>query len=183
MDELKKIKKAKLYIDEMANGVNPINGISALPTDTINNIEISRCLFYVSNILSQIIENKGKYKTEKTYKIKFFISDDKLKDFAFSDSPIVISEITNRLNDLADLNICKKLKATDITSWLVEIGVLEIQNAISGKTYKIPTQQGKKLGLTTEIRFGHAGEYTVVIYSREAQQFIIDNIEAIIATT
>lgn len=182
MDELEKMKKAKLYIDEMANGVNPINGIPALPTDTINNIEVSRCLFYVSNILNQIIVNDGKYKVEKAKKIKFFISDDKIKDFVFSDIPTTISEITNRLNDLTDLNICKKLKATDITSWLVEIGVLKIQNTTSGKAYKIPTEQGKKLGLATEMRLGNTGEYTVVIYNRKAQQFIIDNIEAIIST-
>ena len=40
---------------------------------------------------------------------------------------------------------------------------------------------GKSLGITTTVRSGQNGEYTAVIYSKEAQQFILDNLDAIAA--
>ena len=49
-----------------------------------------------------------------------------------------------------------------------------------GKTAKLPTEQGKAMGISTEERFGQAGTYHVTVYNKEAQQFILDNIEAII---
>ena len=35
-------------------------------------------------------------------------------------------------------------------------------------------------GIFTEVRMGRAGEYTVVLYSRKAQEFVIDNIDAVV---
>ena len=50
-----------------------------------------------------------------------------------------------------------------------------------GKTSKLPTEQGSNIGISTEVRTGQRGEYTVVVYNKEAQAFIVDNLEAIIA--
>lgn len=78
---------------------------------------------------------------------------------------------------------CKKLKHSDITAWLIEIGALKVISYPDGKTIKRPTASGEKLGISTEIRMGMYGAYTVVIYNRAAQQFILDNIDAVIAAT
>ena len=43
-----------------------------------------------------------------------------------------------------------------------------------------PTKRGTELGIFTEKRTGINGEYAVVIYNKDAQQFILDNIEAIV---
>ena len=45
------LKHAKGYIEKLANGINPLTGENIPETDIINNIRISRCLFYVNNIL------------------------------------------------------------------------------------------------------------------------------------
>ena len=45
MTEYEKMQHAKTYIDKLANGINPIDDTPAAPTDIINNISISRCLF------------------------------------------------------------------------------------------------------------------------------------------
>ena len=37
-----------------------------------------------------------------------------------------------------------------------------------------------ELGISTEERNGVIGNYTAVVYNRQAQQFIVDNIDAII---
>ena len=182
MTELEKMQRAKMYIDKLANGINPLNDLPAAESDVINNIRISRCLFYVSDILRQVIESNGVQSKEKSTKKPFFLSVDSRKQFSFSATPISISEITKRINDLVDVDTYKKLKHTDITSWLIEINALEVCSTANGKTVKRPTEQGKALGISTEKRIGRNGEYTVVLYNQEAQQFILDNMDTIIAT-
>lgn len=82
---------------------------------------------------------------------------------------------------MADLNTFRKINHTAISSWFMEIGALESRNTADDKSSKSPTEQGKEIGISTEIRTGMNGEYVAVVYSREAQQFIIDNIEAVIS--
>lgn len=51
------LKHAKEYISKMANGINPLNGEKVKDDDLINNIRISRCLFYVNDVLNDILVN------------------------------------------------------------------------------------------------------------------------------
>lgn len=70
----------------------------------------------------------------------------------------------------------KKLKATDITEWLLSMGVLKVEE-VNGKNCKFPTYDGTKLGLSIERRESKAGErYFVTVYNHKAQQFILDNL-------
>lgn len=180
MTELEKMQRAKMYIDKLANGINPLDDTLAADLDLVNQVRISRCLFYVSDILRQVIDNNGVISKARSSKKAFFLSAESINKFSFSVTPIPISEITNRLNALADLDVCYKLKHSDITSWLIEIGALETIST-NGKTVKRPTEQGRELGISVEKRMGFNGEYVVVIYNKEAQQLILDNIDAILA--
>lgn len=48
MEEREKLAAAKKYLDDLANGVDPLTG-RILPEDSgVNNVRVSRCLFYVS---------------------------------------------------------------------------------------------------------------------------------------
>lgn len=181
MTELEKMQRAKMYIDKLANGINPIDDEPAADSDIINNVRLSRCLFYVSDILRQVIDNNGVVGKTKVSKKAFSISAEEIRKFEFSATPITISEMTKRLNSVADLDTCHKLNYSAITSWLMEIGALESRNNTDGKSVKRPTEQGKALGISTEKRMGVNGEYVVVLYNKEAQQFIIDNLEAVTA--
>ena len=181
MTELEKMQRAKMYIDKLANGINPIDDEPAADSDIINNVRLSRCLFYVSGVLGQVIDNHGVIGKAKVLKKAFSISAEDIRKFEFSATPITISEMTKRLNSVADLDTCHKLNYSAITSWLVEIGALESRSNADGKSTKRPTEQGKALGISTEKRVGVNGEYVVVLYNREAQQFIIDNLEAVTA--
>ena len=59
MTELEKIKRAKIYMDKLANGINPIDETMVPDEDVVNNVRISRCFFFVSDVLQQVIENGG----------------------------------------------------------------------------------------------------------------------------
>lgn len=55
MTELEKIERAKMYMDKLANGINPIDDTMAPDDDLINNVRLSRCFFFVSDVLRQVM--------------------------------------------------------------------------------------------------------------------------------
>lgn len=73
----------------------------------------------------------------------------------------------------------KSLRSGVITRWLLGIGALEQVQLPSGKTTRLPTPQGRGLGLITQEFQGENSVYSVVLYKPEAQQFIFDNLDAI----
>ena len=46
-----KVTVALDWITKLANGMNPIDGSILPDSDIVNNVHISRCLFFVSNLL------------------------------------------------------------------------------------------------------------------------------------
>lgn len=183
MTELEKIERAKMYMDKLANGINPIDNAMVPETDVIHNVRLSRCFFFISDVLRQIIENGGltpPTASKKPKKLPFSLPYEKRNAFAFSEMPIPVSEIAKRLNILADDETMKKISYAGITSWLVEIGMLAQMTSPSGHTTKQPTADGLELGIMTEERMGSQGPYRVVLYNAQAQQFILDNLDAII---
>ena len=57
--ELEILIHAKGYLDKLANGINPLTDEPLPETDVVNQVRISRCLFYVSGVLRQVIEQGG----------------------------------------------------------------------------------------------------------------------------
>ena len=51
MTELEKIAYAKSFIDKLANGINPLDDKPIPEGDIANNVRLSRCFFYVADIL------------------------------------------------------------------------------------------------------------------------------------
>ena len=180
MTELETIARAKMYIDKLANGINPLDDTAVAENDIVNNVRISRCLFFVSDTLRRVLENGGVGVTSRVKKNKFKITAEELEKFAFSDRPITISEITKRINDIADTENSKKLSHNTITSWLSEIGMLNEMINTEGKKRKRPTAEGAELGIFVKERIGQHGIYHVVLYNKSAQKFIVDNIPSVI---
>lgn len=179
LNENEKLLKAKSHLDKLANGINPITNELASENDTINNIHISRCLFYVSDVLRNLIENNSNPQKKKNSKIPFSVTPQQLADYVFDDNPITVTEITKKLNNLIDTEEMKGIKTTSITNWLIKINMLEYFADENGKNHKIPTENGIQLGITTQERLGMYGSYKVVLYDSNVQQFILDNIDTI----
>ena len=180
MTELEKMERAKMYIDKLANGINPIDNMVIPDGDAVNNVRLSRCFFYVSDVLRQVIDNGGVVSAKRMKKVPFAITFEKIQKYEFSDEAIALSKIADRINELIDTNTMKKISYRNIAGWLVEIGMLEVLTKTDGKTSKVPTEMGKNIGISTELRIGQYGNYEIVVYNHTAQQFIIDNIDAII---
>lgn len=181
MTEIEKIEYTKAFIDKLANGINPIDDTPIPDGDLLNNVRISRCMFYVSDILGQVISNNGfKKKTSDKNKAPFYLNAEKILQFPYSEEPIGITEIAKRINSLIDENTMKKLKVTSITEWLVDIDMLYSELHSDGKKSRRATSRGVSLGISEQIYQGQYGEYKKLLYNEAAQHFIIDNIEAVV---
>ncbi len=181
MTELETIARAQMYLEKLANGINPLTGEEVAENDIVNNVRISRCMFYVSNLLKEIVDNKGKYKAEMPDRVPFTITPEQIQNFEFSDNPISISEITKRFNALIDTIHVKEIKYTIISEWLTQSGMLT-EITVNNKTRKRPSSSGINIGIIVEERMSKYGTpYEGVFYSLNAQRFIVDNIYAIIA--
>lgn len=184
MTESEKIQRAKMYIDKLANGIDPITD-TLIPQDNIlNNVRLSRCFCYVSDILRQIIENECATQSfnhsEKPKRKTFHLIPGQKNSFSFSLKPVRISDIVKQLNENVDTSIMRKISATTITNWLLEIGLLERTEMLNGKRIRIPTKQGAYVGLTSQLCQSPEGEYYAVMYNIDAQHFILDNLETIL---
>lgn len=180
MEQFEILSRAKLYIDKLANGINPLNDQPVDENDIVNNVRLSRCFFYVSDVLRQVIENGGVVHKPNKKRMDFTISDEALSNYEYSDVPISITHVVRRLNNLINQNEVKKLSYKVISNWLKTIGMLEDANGKYGNVRTCPTKAGEEMGITIESRVGRRGEYFATYYNRNAQEFIINHVQSII---
>ena len=183
MTELEKIAYAKSFIDKLANGINPVDDTPIPDGDIANNVRLSRCFFYVSDILRQVIENGGTVANQsaKVRKQEFSLTSSERARLLVSEKALTVTEIANYLNGHINQEVTKKITGASINDWLMSIGLLEIVKLQNGKQRKQPTVQGNEMGIFVDERNGQFGQYYVVLFTSEAQQLIYDNIEAIVS--
>ena len=180
MTDIEIMQRAKLYIDKLANGVNPITDKPVSDEDCINNVRITRCLFYVSDVLRKVIENGG-ISESKEEKAPFYISQEQLSHYSISEKPISMSEMASRINDLADSTSMKKIRYSAFANYLINNGFLKEVEGEDGKTSKEPTEKGFEVGIIREERIGRTGrQYHVNLLTHKAQKFLIDNMSFIV---
>ena len=100
--------------------------------------------------------------------------------FEYSNVPITATEIFNRIMAVGPQEGVKKLPKRNLTKWLLALGLIE-EVVVNETRIKRPTESGREIGILLEERWGQRGSYYVVLYNRDAQQFIIDNIEAMLS--
>ncbi len=184
MNELDKILYTKLFVDKLASGVNPLDDSPIPPSDLLRNTRISNCMGYVSDILGKVIANGGispPKSSRNTGTLPFEITDEQIANVPLGETPISLSMFVKQINEQIDQDVYKKLKAKSVGDWLVDINMLFCE-IVHDKSRKSPTEQGKSMGIFTEHRRSSMGiPYTVVLYSVQARQFILDNMDAIVA--
>ena len=172
MTELEKIEYTKGFVDKLAEGINPIDGTPIAEGDLLNNVRISRCMYYVSDILRRVIENGGieGKKPAKRGRAPFALSDSARRGLIPADEPLRISQVTSLINEKVDPEAMKNLRSGVITRWLLGIGALEQVQLPSGKETKLPTPQGRSLtdlGVTPDVEIEYDDEtYAKLYYSQ-----------------
>jgi len=182
MTEMEKLLNAKDYMDKLSNGINPVTDEVLTIDVLLNNVNLSRCFFYMSDILRQVIENGGsitKRARSRTTLTPFELADEMRSKIEITTTPTMIKHLTDRINSLIDENTMRKLKVTAFTGWLVNNGFL-CEEVVDERKRKVPTKAGEKLGIYSESRDGHYGSYLAILYKESAQRHILENLDQII---
>lgn len=180
MTELETLQRAKIYMEKLANGINPLDDTAIPDNEVVNHVRLSRCFFYVADVLRQVIENGGTKPPKKLKKEPFALPLEKRMLFEFSETPIPISEVSKRINMLVETENMATLSYRSIRDWLVSLGMLEDVLDSNGKPTKRPTSYGESMGIALDSRIGLQGPYFVTVYHLAAQHFIMDNLDAIV---
>jgi hypothetical protein len=178
MTELETMQRAKMYLDKLAQGIDPISGVE-IPEDSIlNNVRLARCFFYVSGVLKKVIDNGGVV-VPYSQNSGFFMTQKQLATVSLPGHSMRITQFIDLLWTATENPNMKRPGGSAITNWLVEKEFLEKVTNPNGKQHRIPTDAGRQIGIYTEMRQGQHGEYEAVLYSKDAQQFLLDHIQEI----
>lgn len=179
MTELETMQRAKMYMDQLAQGMDPISGGSLPVGSGLDQQRLSRCFAYVSGVLQKVIENGGVVgNREKT--VEFALTPQQRQSVLIYDQPVRISDWIETLYRAAGNPDMKRLNAGKITEWLVMGGFLVKQVDQEGRIHRVPTERGAALGLTVQQRQGRDGLYFTVYYSAAAQRYLMDNLDNIL---
>ena len=186
MDDIEIMKRAKQYIESLANGIDPLTGNEIADDDIVNNVRISRCLFYTAGVLQKVIDNGGEILRERqkrSGKADFALTDEQALALEPDEADLTVSKVADIINSKIDENVMRTLKAAVINRWLIQKGLLT-EVTINGRQYKHATSAGESIGIKLIDRVSQTGiPYKQCVYSPEAQRFIFDNIDAITAFT
>ena len=167
-----KLRVAIDWISKLANGVNPIDGSILPENDIVNNVHISRCLFFVSNMLEDI--EKKKQGQTKQYEQEFQLTPEAAARVYISERT-GIAMFVKEINKVIPENM-KPLSASKVTQWLVSVGYLVEQERNDGHKYKAPSELGASIGISSSWKDGSQGQYLAISYDANAQRFILENL-------
>lgn len=202
MTEAQRILYAKTYIDKMANGQNPLTDEYLPDSDLLNNVKITRCLFYVSSLLEELCELKGENANTNTHtdtkpyrnaatqskkpyaskgKPKFCATQQMTDNFPYRSGGIYTRDIADYFNAEADKIGMRKVYTSAIFAWLTKNGYL-LDVTANGISYKTASGKGKQIGIIAEPRKDKEGKYyTTVKIGIDAQKLIVAHINEIAA--
>lgn len=130
------------------------------------------------DVLRRVAENGGITAPKGRRRVPFAITQEQLQEVRFSREPLRVTELCKRITDAAAQEGGKRLTNAVVLEWLESVGMLEKQEDAEGKRSRRPTEAGRQIGIVEEERTGTYGTYIAVLYTEEAQHFVVDNLEA-----
>lgn len=177
MTDKNKLKTAQEWVDKLANGINPLTLEPVKEDDIVNNVHISRCLFYVCDLLSKIEIND----TTPNKKSPFWMAAIDAEQINVL-TPNGIAQFARIINEHIPEDM-KPLSAGLVIKWLRNEGYLYEEHLDDKHKTNLPTEKGNKIGITVQYQKNIDGqEYRRVIYDIQAQRFMLKNIESIALT-
>ncbi|MBU3228775.1 hypothetical protein [Clostridium algidicarnis] len=176
-----KMCKVKEDVELLINNIDPKSKL-IIYEDTILKSNYNKQLLkdIVALMDEFIFFNAETNNLNKRRKHGFYITAEKRKQISISQSPISISTFAYIINEFVDNEVMKKVKASEITAWLMEQGYLKEITHEDGKIFKVLTDKASDIGMLKENKTNSFGRnYDINLYSLKAQQFIIDNLDNI----
>ena len=115
MTELETMQRAKMYLDKLAQGIDPITNQEVPEDSVLNNVRLARCFFYVSDVLGKVIDNGGMIGGKPKLQT-FTISASQLAQVRISQEPVRVTQLVDMIGAAVDNPQMKKLSTTTITN-------------------------------------------------------------------
>ena len=178
-NDLELLKRAKDYMDKLAQGINPFTNEPAADDSCINNVKLSRCYFFVSDILNQVIENGGFVgKRDLSFPQ---LTEQILSELSCIDHGVAISVFAKSVSAVFEKYGMRGIPVTSYTGWLVSKHLLDDVLSETGKSRRVTNKNSEFVGIYTEERDSYGKRYTAILYSAKAQQFLLDNLAEILS--
>ncbi len=194
MDKLQVIQRAKSYMDMLAKSIDPISGKMVENDSVLQQERLHKCFSFVSEILDEIIKTNGIVTMPATgssqgyavvkKKAVFSINQQQRSSIRITNNPIIPSAFIKNINSVVDSETMEKLSLTTINKWLLKQGYLTESKVptVVNKNVKTVTPLSAQIGVIEQTvvdqKTGEAK--TQLLFSRQAQEFILDNIESIL---
>lgn len=181
MSDYEKILSIKEKIDKLAQGIDPSSNMY-FPEDTVLCSSSNKDTFkQVSLILDRVLRVGGKIeKIDKRVKYPFHIGIEQIASIKLSKEPIPISTFVYAINEVISNSEMKKLRATQVTNWLMKNGYLTEIEQGDGKVFKILTEKSSSIGMSSTTKTNAYGRiYDTNMYDERAQKYILSHINEI----
>lgn len=178
--DLNKLEVSIAYIERMAEGNNPVKNVPAEEDSVINDPNVVRCMYFIRDVLKQVRDNGGRIggKISKSAKNPFPLEC--LSKFVYQEDKS-ISHFLSQIKLLAEDPDVKGISMKTITDWLKQMDYLVDEYDPENQKKTKTTALGEQFGLYMEPRTSARGqEYNVIMYSRKAQEFIVQHMETIL---
>ena len=177
VNDIEKIREAKETIFKLASGVNPVNGDEIKNDNILNNPQMIRCLFFVSEVLENLAS--GGYSKAAKKMTKFIMNDNQKGNVVFTEGEIGVNEIAKCINNNINPLISKKVSGNIISRGLKKMGILiEMENEDKTKRTAV-NNSSINFGFSELKRSYNGNEYFQVVANDEGKKFVLNNIEEI----
>lgn len=178
--DLTKLDTAIMYVQRIAEGYNPVTNAEAENDSVLNNPNVIRCMYFVKEVLQEVKRNDGIITNTKTRAKKIAFPYEILQEFCYQEDKS-IAYLLRQIHQPVEGQNIKKISPQTVTGWLKRAGYLKEEYCAEVKKIStVPTEKGKELGIYTEVRTFSTNTYLAVIYNQNAQEFIVNNLEAIV---
>ncbi|PKM57283.1 MAG: hypothetical protein CVU98_06950 [Firmicutes bacterium HGW-Firmicutes-3] len=178
--ELSKLYEMRYYANSLMNGIDPTSRVQFVEDTVMNIPQIKKYNEDVCNLIDSMIVSIASAGERQKGKIPFFIMKEDRENFPYFEKPVSISELCICMNKFV-LPGMVKLRATDLTRGLLNLGYLKEVSIDDEKSYKAPTLEGVSLGIIEEKRTNSYGNsYSVNLYNIDSQKYIVKELAGII---
>jgi len=176
--EIEKIEKAKMILDKIAKGINPITGEQIEESSFLNDARIIRCFYFVAEVLDNV--QKGVYSSKKNKVGEFIITPEQKNLVEFPSGRIGVNEFSKCINQYIDISKSKKLTGVELNKRLKKLGIFSEESTGDGKTRTIINEKSIEYGFESERKSYNGNEYDMVMINDDGKKYLLENIEKII---
>jgi hypothetical protein len=175
--EFDRIEKAKVVLQKIAKGVDPLTGELIDENSFLNDTRIIRCFYFVSEILDSVLN--GTYSIHGNKLPNFIITPEQKSRVQFSPGKIGVNEFSKNINECIDLSKSKKLTGVELNKRLKNMGLLSEIPTENSKSRTTLNDNSPKYGFETERKSYNGVEYEKVVINDIGKKYLLDNIETI----